>query len=86
MRDNLGESLAPIELRRRRRRRGGKDRIKKKRVPVYPETHAHSTQTYTPPCVARETSTDSPKTKKRDCWKVEEKQEEGKDRSGRKTH
>ena len=56
-------TLAPIEIATTTTTRK-KNRIKKKRVPFDPGTHAHrSTQTYTPPCIARETSTDSPKTK-----------------------
>ena len=64
-----------------------KNRIKKKRVPFDPETHAHRQRKHTPPCIARETSTDPPKTKESEtCWKVERNKEEGKDRSGEKTY
>ena len=77
-------TLAPIEIATTPPTTRKKNRIKKKRVPFDPETHAHrSTQTYTPPCIARETSTDSPKTKESEtCWKVEEKQR-GRERSKR---
>ena len=79
--------LAPIEFATppTATRRRKKTRIKKKRVPFDPEIHVNrSTQTYTTPCVVRETFTDSPETKESEtCWQKEETRKEGGKAPGR---